>query len=100
MSRKALQLGFCLAILAVLTALPASAIPAPSYSQTAVGGTMAQACNNAIQEIKNDCDVHGTITTTPGSCKPLYDFNGNLLGYVCTCTATASYCANFIDPQF
>lgn len=102
MSKKALQLGFCLAILAMLTTLPAPAAPAPSltYTQSGVGGTMAQACSNAVQKIKDNCDIHGTITTDPGSCKPLYDFNGNLLGYACTCTATASYCGKFIDPQF
>lgn len=99
MSKKALYLGFCLAVLAALTTLPAPAVPAPSYSQTGTGGTMALACSNAVQKIKNNCDLHGTITTTQGSCQPLHDFNGNVIGYVCTCTATASYCVNFIDPQ-
>lgn len=100
MSRKALQLGFCLVILAALTTLPAPAIPSPSYTQSGVGGTMAQACNNAIQKINNNCDFHGPITTNPGSCKPLWGPDGTVIGQVCTCSATATYCGNFIDPQF
>lgn len=102
MSRKALQLGFCLAILAALAAFDAPAAQAIdlSYTQSGIGGTMAQACNNAIQKIKDNCDRHGTITTDPGRCLPLWDLNGNVIGYACTCEATASYCVNFIPPPF
>lgn len=101
MSKKALQLGFCLAILAatLFNAPAAQAIPF-SYSQSGVGGTMAQACNNAVQKIENNCDFHGPITTDPGSCKPLWGLDGQIIGYVCTCTATTSACGKFIDPQF
>ena len=102
MSKKVLQLGFCLVVLAALAAFTAPAAQAIdlSYTQSGVGGTMAQACNNAVQKIKNNCDKYGTVTTDPGACWPLYGLDGNLLGYACTCEATASYCVNYIDPQF
>jgi hypothetical protein len=102
MSKKILQLGFCLVILAALAAFdaPAQAIDL-SYTQSGVGGTMAQACNNAIQKIENNCDRHGPITTDPGSCKPLWGIDGSVIGQVCTCKATASYCVNTIPfPGF
>jgi hypothetical protein len=103
MSRKILQLGFSLVILAALTAFDAPAAQAIdlSYTQSGVGGTMAQACNNAVQKIENNCDIHGPITTNPGSCKPLWGLDGQIIGYVCTCKATATYCANSIPfPGF
>jgi hypothetical protein len=99
MSKKALRLGLCLLVLAALCALPASASEAPislSYTQSGVGGTMEQACNNAIQKIKDYCDVFGPITTDPGRCWPLYDIYGEFVGFACTCEATTSYCGKFI----
>lgn len=99
MSKKALQLGFCFLAIAALSAVPAMALPAPQfgYTQTGVGGTMEQACNNAIQKIKDNCDFFGPITTDPGRCLPLKDFNGEILGYVCTCEATTNACGIRID---
>jgi hypothetical protein len=103
MTRKALQLGLCLLATSALAAFDAPAARAIdlSYTQSGVGGTMAQACNNAIQKIENNCDMHGSITTNPGSCKPLWGIDGSVIGQVCTCKATASYCANTIPfPGF
>ena len=98
MIKKILQLGLCLTIsaFAAFTAPPAQAFDL-SYTQSGVGGTMNQACNVAIQRIDNNCDIHGTITTDPGSCKPLWGPDGQAIGTVCTCTATATYCANLQD---
>lgn len=72
-----------------------------SYSQSGVGGSQAQACNNAIpiQKIEDNCDRHGPITTDPGGCKPLWAPDGSVIGWVCTCKATATYCQILIDPQ-
>jgi hypothetical protein len=98
MINKALRLGFCLLAIAALSAGPTLAIPAPSftYSQTGAGGTMEQACSRAIQEIQNDCDFMGPITTSPQGCKALRNAEGQIIGWVCTCTATTSYCGNYI----
>lgn len=98
MSKKALQLGFCVLAIAALFAVPAMATPAPSfgYTQSGVGGTMDLACNNAIQKIKDNCDFYGPISTDPGRCRPLRDFNDQIIGYVCTCEATTSACGHII----
>ena len=81
-------------LVAALTAFPALATPAPQlgYTQSGVGGTMNQACNNAIQKIKDHCDLVGPITTDPGRCLPLWDLDGEVIGYVCTCEATTLTC--------
>jgi hypothetical protein len=94
MISKALRLGFCLLTLAALFSGSALAIPAPTltYSQTAVGGSPDQACANAIEEIQSNCDIHGPITTEPMGCKALRNAEGQIIGWVCTCTATTSYC--------
>jgi hypothetical protein len=99
MNRKILQLGFCLLVLAALATFNAPAVQAIpfSYSQSGVSGTMAQACSNAVQKIKNNCDFYGPITTTQGSCKPLWGIDGQVIGTVCTCTATTTACGN-INP--
>ena len=98
MSKKALQLGFCFLAIAALSVVPALAVPAPSfgYTQSGVGGTMDQACNNAIQKIKDNCDFFGPISTDPGRCLPLRDLEGQIIGYVCTCEATTSACGRII----
>ena len=97
MSKKVLQLGFCLLAVAALSVVPAVAEPAPSfgYTQSGVGGTMNQACANAVQKIKDNCDVHGPISTNPGRCLPLWGADGEVLGYVCTCEATTFACGKF-----
>lgn len=102
MTRKALHLGFCLLVLAALGAFTAPAAQAIdfSYTQSGVGGTMDQACNAAIENIKDDCDRYGTITTDPGGCRWLYGLDGQVIGRVCTCEATAAYCQILIPPSF
>lgn len=98
--KKALQLGFCLLVLAALAGLtPAVQAFDFSYSQTAIGGSPTQACNNAVQKIEDYCDRHGPITTDPGGCKPLWGPDGSVIGWVCSCTATATYCQIFAGPQ-
>jgi hypothetical protein len=99
MLKNALRLSFCLLAIAALSAGPTLATPAPqlTYSQNGVGGTMDQACSRAIQEIQNDCDFMGPITTDPGSCKPLRNLEGQIIGYVCTCTATTSFCGHVLS---
>ena len=99
MSRKALQLGFCLAIaaLAVFTAPAAQALDF-SYTQSGVSNTMAKACNQAIQRIEDRCDIHGVITTDPQRCDPLYDLYGNYDGQICLCKATATHCG-ILNPN-
>ena len=94
MSKKVLQLGFCILAIAALSAVPALALPAPSfgYTQSGVGPTMDQACTNAIQKIKDNCDFYGPISTDPGRCLTLRDINGEIMGYVCTCEATTTAC--------
>jgi hypothetical protein len=101
MTRKALQLGFCLLVLAVLAAFTAPAAQAFdfSYTQTGAGGTMERACDNAVQKIKDNCDRYGPITTDPGFCRPLWGPDGTLLGWVCTCEATAAYCQILAPPS-
>ena len=98
MSRKALQLGFCLCLLA-LTAL--SAFPAHAaqdfqfgYTKSGVGGTMEQACNNAIQNLKDACGIIAPPTTDPGRCWPVENLEGQIVGYICTCEATTLACLN------
>lgn len=100
MSKKALQLGLCLLAIAALSAAPALAAPAPSlgYTQSGVGSTMDQACTNAIEKIKDNCAVHGSISTDPGRCLPLWDLNGNVIGQVCTCEATTLFCGRLLQP--
>lgn len=97
MSKKALQLGFCLFAVAALFAAPVLAETAPSfgYTQSGVGPTMDQACANAVQKIKDNCDIHGPISTDPGRCLPLWNLQGEVIGYVCTCEATTFACGNF-----
>lgn len=98
MIRKALQLGFCLLVIATLAAPPARAFDF-SYTESGVGSSMAQACNNAIEKIKDRCDSYGPITTDPISALPLYGPDGKLIGYVYLCEATTTYCRIFIGPQ-
>lgn len=54
MTKKAVQLGFLLAIaaLAAFTAPAAQAIDF-SYTQSGFGGSKAQACDDAVQKIKD-----------------------------------------------
>jgi hypothetical protein len=96
MSKNLRPLALCLlaaAGLAAFAARPAHATPDfLSYSQPGGGGTMADACAAATQAIADHCDGFGPITTDPGGCKKLYDLNGNVIGKVCTCTATTTYC--------
>lgn len=101
MSRKALQLGFCFLALAALAAFNAPETQAFdfSYTQSGVSNTMAKACNQAIQRIKDRCDIHGAITTAPRGCDPLYDLYGNYAGQICRCEATAAYCG-IQNPNF
>jgi len=98
MVKKALQLGFCFLVIAALSAGSAVAAPAPSfgYTQSGVGGTMEQACQNAIQKIKDNCDFFGPITTNEGRCLPLRNAEGQVIGYVCTCEATTNACGKVI----
>jgi hypothetical protein len=98
MSKKVLQLGFCFLAIAALSVVPALATPAPSfgYTQSGVGSTMDQACANAAQKIKDNCDFHGPISTDPGRCLPLWGLDGQVIGQVCTCEATTLACAHFI----
>lgn len=99
MTKKALQLGFCLLVLAALAfTAPAAQAFDFSYSQRGVGGTMAHACDNAVQKIKDNCDAYGPITTDPIFCKPLYLADGTFVGYACSCEATTTYCQIFAYP--
>lgn len=93
MTQKALQLGFLLAV-AALAAFVAPAAQAVdfSYTQSGMGGSMDQACDNAVQKIRDNCDAYGPITTDPGACRPIYTAEGELAGYACTCKATTTYC--------
>jgi hypothetical protein len=98
MSRKALQLGFCLCLLALatLSAFPAQAAQDFNfgYRETGVGGTMDQACSNAIQELKDRCGIIAPPTTNPGRCLPVKNLEGQIIGYICTCEATTFACLN------
>jgi len=97
MSKHAFRFAFCLLALLAPAVFPAQAEPAPflTYTQSGVAPTMAQACAAATQKITDHCDIHGPITTDPGRCLPLYDLQGNLLSYVCTCEASTTYCGVF-----
>ena len=97
MTKKALQL-VCLVAIAALAAFTAPAAQAfdLSYSQTGIGKSKAEACNNAIQKIADNCDEYGAITTDPLFCKPLYTAEGEYLFDACACKATATFCRNFI----
>lgn len=98
MLKNALRLTFCLLAIAALSVGPTLALPAPSltYSQSAIGGTMDLACANAVAELHEDCDILGPITTSPQGCKALRNAEGQIIGWVCTCTATTSYCGRYI----
>jgi hypothetical protein len=97
MSMKFRQLAFCLLAVAALVtfAAPATqATPAPqlSYSVTGLSGSPAAACANATAMINDRCDVHGPITTQSLGCSPLWGPNGEVIGQVCRCKATTSWC--------
>jgi len=64
---------------------------------TEVLGLAASSCaSSLLPSIRcASCDIHGPITTDPGRCLPLYDLQGNLLSYVCTCEASTPYCGVF-----
>src|SRR5262245_56711220 len=100
MTRKTPQLGLRLVAIAVLAAFTTPTAQAFdfSYSQTGIGKTMPQACNDAIQKIAANCDQYGAITTDPLFCKPLYTAEGEYIFDVCSCKATATFCRNFINP--
>ena len=99
MSKKALQLGFCVLVLAALAVFDAPAIQAAgfdfSYSQTATGSSWAEACSKAVQKIKNYCDSYGPITTDRHPPIPIYGPGLTIIDYVYPCTATATYCQIF-----
>lgn len=101
MSKNVLQPGLrllaiaAIAVTATITAPDAQAIDT-SYTQTATAGTMEEACCKAVQKIHDNCDKHGTITTDPRSCKPIWNIDGELAGYACTCDATTTYCARLV----
>lgn len=105
MSKKFRPAALCaLAALAFATfgpGAPAAATAAPtlSFSRSAIAGNMARACENAVAMINDVCDVHGPITTTPSGCNPLWGPNGQVIGQVCTCVATTSFCGVF-NPNF
>jgi hypothetical protein len=82
------------ALLAMVSASPAVATPAfLSHSQKGFGTTMSQACEGAIALIEKNCAFHGTITTSPHSCRESWTpFIGEVV--ICDCTATATFCAN------
>lgn len=88
MSKHAYRLAFCLFVLVAPAVVPAQAevVPVLTYTQSGVGATMDQACTNAAEKIKENCAVHGSITTDPGRCLPLND------AYVCTCEASTLFC--------
>ena len=97
MTRKTLQLGLLVAI-AVLAAFTTPAAQAFdfSYTQSGIGKSMPEACNNAIQKIADNCDQYGAITLDPVFCKPLYTAEGEYIFDACSCKATATFCRNFI----
>lgn len=98
MKNRVLGLTVILAFVAAFGlsfALTADAqLPRLSYSKTAVGYPMSEACANAVEAIENACAFHGAITTSPINCLPLYGLNGELIGYVCRCKATTTFCGN------
>jgi len=97
MSKHAFRLAFCLLALVAPAVFPAQAETAPflTYTQSGDGGTMAQACASATQKILDHCDIHGSITTDPGRCLPLYGLDGSVIGRICTCEASTPYCGVF-----
>lgn len=100
MSRKTLQLGFCLCLLALAAFLPVPVAaewvqnPNPGTTRSGVGSTMDQACANAIQNLKNYCGIMAAPTTDPGGCTPIYNLEGERIGQVCRCEATTFACLN------
>lgn len=98
MSRKTLQLGFCLCLLALAAFLPVpvQAAEAPFFGTTksGVGSTMDQACAKAIQNLKDYCGIIAPPTTDPGGCSNLYGLDGQVIGRVCRCEATTLSCLN------
>jgi hypothetical protein len=65
-----------------------------SYSKIAVGYPMASACANAVEAIEDACALHGPITTQGLGCWPLFGLDGEIIGHVCRCKATTTFCAN------
>lgn len=98
MSRKTLQLGFCLCLvaLAVFSPVPVQAAEAvnPGTTKSGVGSTMDLACAKAIQNLKDYCGIIAPPTTNPGGCSPLYGLDGQVIGQVCRCEATTFACLN------
>jgi hypothetical protein len=72
-------------------------LPGLSYSKIGVGYPMAEACANAVEAIEDACAFHGSITTQGLGCWPLFGLNGEIIGHVCRCKATTSFCANPLD---
>lgn len=84
-----------LAIFGLSFALTSEAqLPGLSYSKIGVGYPMANACANAVEAIEDACALHGPITTNPMNCLPLWGLDGEIIGYVCRCKATTTFCAN------
>lgn len=100
MSKKTLQLGFCLCLLALAAFLPIPvqaewiANPNPGTTKSGVGSTMDKACANAIQNLKDYCGIIAPPTTNPGGCSPLYGLDGQVIGQICRCEATTFACLN------
>ncbi len=70
-------------------------IPPPPYSAGGVGETAAEACDAATQAVVAHCFLHGPISVGPAICRPIFDPNLEIIGRICTCTATTSFCRTF-----
>jgi len=97
MSKHAFRLAFCLLALMAPALVPAQAETAPllSYSQLGTGDTTAEACADAIQNIKDNCDFYGPISTSQKLCAPIYGPGLVVIGQLCSCKATTTYCGVF-----
>lgn len=96
---KSISYGLFTALVAaaLVSALPATTPVASaqdlSYTVVRWDYPMSDACSSAVTEIQSHCDAgHGPISVQPRGCKPLYDFFGNLLGYICKCEARTTFC--------
>ncbi|HET9212597.1 MAG TPA: hypothetical protein VFR03_19490 [Thermoanaerobaculia bacterium] len=87
MSKHAFRLAFCFLVLVTPAFFPVQAETAPSlsYSQLGTGDSTTEACADAIQNIKDNCDIYGPITTSQKLCAPIYGPGGAVIGQLFSC---------------
>lgn len=96
MSKSFRFTALALLALAAFAFFPAPPAEASGYTATAIGSSAAGACDNARNLVIDHCPFHGIITTSSSSI-PIWQ-NGQIIGYLYRCEATAQICLT--PPEF